>query len=100
MLTDLQEATQSHKILQEAHKIVSNGTRVMMSVIVVEEADIVFEEEDEGFSYGLQSLINTAKRPVILLTNDMTVPHLQRFKTSQTLQLAMVKPILSSACKS
>lgn len=103
MLSDLHEATQSHKILQEAN---GNLSRSMpgsgkdgMAVIVVEEADVLFEEQDEGFVSGLQTLISFAKRPVVLLTGDASVPHLDKFRSNSTLQLSMVRPHLSAACK-
>lgn len=95
MLADLQEATKSHKILQEAD---GNMLKVdAMTVIVIEEADVVFDQ-DEGFVSGLQTLIATAKRPVLMLTNDATVQHLERFNTRQTLKLNMKRPQLSWSC--
>lgn len=97
MLADLQEATKSHRIQQEASN--SQSSKDKMTVIVVEEADIVFDQ-DEGYVSGLQNLILSAKRPVILLTSDSSSPHLEKFRSpSQTLQLAMARPAISSACK-
>ncbi|KAI5645414.1 hypothetical protein NE865_02501 [Phthorimaea operculella] len=52
--------------------------RTGMSLILVDDADIVFEQDD-GFSSAIAQLTQCSKRPVILVTGSDTCPHLQRF---------------------
>ncbi|XP_072947277.1 enhanced level of genomic instability 1 [Epargyreus clarus] len=52
--------------------------RTGMSLILIDDADIVFDQDD-GFCSAISQLIQTSKRPVILVTSSLTCPHLQKF---------------------
>lgn len=92
MLQDLSEATQSHRVKNKSGKMLSpqdenvessqgfsyNASNGAKSIILIEDAEIVFES-DEGFASSLQQLINISKRPVILTTNNRNCQHLQKF---------------------
>ncbi|XP_075978895.1 enhanced level of genomic instability 1 [Anticarsia gemmatalis] len=54
------------------------STRTGMSLILIDDADIVFEQDD-GFSSAIVQLVQCSKRPVILITSSVLCPHLQRF---------------------
>lgn len=58
-----------------------------MSLILFEDVDIVFEEEDEGFLSAISNLVSTSKRPVILTTTDPESPLVNRFMNSSSLTL-------------
>lgn len=49
-----------------------------MCVLLVEDLDIVFDQDD-GFIIGLQQLIITSKRPIILTTTDYSSNFSQKF---------------------
>lgn len=69
LMQTIQEATQSHQMLKNDKK---------MNVLLVEDIDIVFEQDD-GFITALLQLIQTTKRPIILTTNDLEAPFVQKF---------------------
>lgn len=75
MLQELQEATQSHRVKQDSEESTSDGQK---SVILIEDAELVFESDD-GFVSAIQQLINISKRPVILTTSNSACSHLQKF---------------------
>lgn len=50
----------------------------VMSLILIEDADLVFEQDD-GFVSAVAQIVQYSKRPVILVTTSITCPHLQRF---------------------
>ncbi|XP_011563555.3 ATPase family AAA domain-containing protein 5 isoform X1 [Plutella xylostella] len=52
--------------------------RTAMSLILIDDADIVFEQDD-GFISGIAQLVQCSKRPVILVTTSVSCSHLQRF---------------------
>lgn len=87
LLQDLQEATQSHRINKnklfssnEEQKSCSQDTNVAeKTLILIEDADIVFEDIDDGFVNSLQQLINISKRPVIMTSNSRNCPHLLKY---------------------
>lgn len=54
------------------------STRTDSSLILIDDADIVFEQDD-GFSSAIVQLVQCSKRPVILITSSTVCPHLQRF---------------------
>ncbi|XP_077297753.1 enhanced level of genomic instability 1 [Arctopsyche grandis] len=108
MMTELQEATQSHKVLtekdletnkNEASKTVAKNHKKLvkskrkrskpvnsiksletnkMSLILIEDADIVFDEDD-GFIAALNQIVQSSKRPVIIVTSDPKCQHLKKF---------------------
>ncbi|KAK3914911.1 ATPase family AAA domain-containing protein 5 [Frankliniella fusca] len=115
VLSKLSEATQSHQVQQsktaeqgfaalfgkkqnsvkskksnEALKIsteVEEEKGKKMSLILFEDVDIVFEDEDEGFLSAITNLVSTSKRPVILTTTDPDSPMISRFMNSSSLIL-------------
>lgn len=52
--------------------------RTAMSLILIDDADIVFDQDD-GFSSAIGQLVQSSKRPVVLVTASLSCPHLQRF---------------------
>lgn len=79
MLQELQEATQSHRVKKvENTQQEQSSNDEQKSVILIEDAELVFESDD-GFVSAIQQLINISKRPVILTTNNFSCQHLQKF---------------------
>lgn len=96
LLQELQEATQSHqvhksdafsKFLSNVTKSESNNTAKVnrdtannnrMSLLLIEDVDIVYEQ-DEGFLSALGQLLSTSKRPIILTTSNPSNVHVQKF---------------------
>uniref|UniRef100_A0A1B0D921 AAA+ ATPase domain-containing protein n=1 Tax=Phlebotomus papatasi TaxID=29031 RepID=A0A1B0D921_PHLPP len=72
LLQDLQEATQSHKVGR------SEDTAQRFSLILVEDAEIAFEQ-DEGFISAIHQIVADSKRPVILTTSEPNCSHLEKF---------------------
>lgn len=68
------------------------SARTVMSLILIDDADIVFEQDD-GFCSAITQLIQSSKRPVILVTSSLTCPHLQRFL--QYGKVLHMRPVLS-----
>lgn len=121
---DLQEATQSHKVhritvpasvnsqckkiknkkKQKKKTIVndlcksSNEADRKMSLLVIEDADIVFDEHDEGFYSAIASLVQTSKRPFIFIANDVSCVNMDYFKTEECLKLEMKQPPFHKSC--
>lgn len=86
LLQDLQEATQSHRINKkklfssnDEQKSCSQDTNAEKTLILIEDADIVFEDIDDGFVSSLQQLINISKRPVIMISNSRNCQHLLKY---------------------
>ncbi|XP_047534920.1 ATPase family AAA domain-containing protein 5 [Vanessa atalanta] len=52
--------------------------RTAMSLILIDDADIIFDQDD-GFCSAISQLIQSSKRPVILVTSSPSCPHLQKF---------------------
>lgn len=90
LLSDLHEATQSHQIRKKQKDNVSaktllkkslpnqNSDIMKMSLILIEDADIVFDNCDAGFIDAIYTLASTSKRPLIIVAEDLNCPHLQR----------------------
>lgn len=57
----------------------SSDTNIM-SLMLIDDADIVFEEDD-GFVGALAQLVQSSKRPVLIVASDLNCGHLQRFLT-------------------
>ncbi|KPI97404.1 ATPase family AAA domain-containing protein 5 [Papilio xuthus] len=69
-----------------------DSTRTVMSLILIDDADIIFEQDD-GFCSAIAQLVHSSKRPVILITESVNCPHLQKFlKYSQIINLQPFLP--------
>ncbi|XP_034831238.1 enhanced level of genomic instability 1 [Maniola hyperantus] len=68
------------------------SVRTGMSLILIDDADIIFEQDD-GFCSAIAQLIQSSKRPVILVTSSLSCPHLQRFLLYG--KVLHMRPILS-----
>ncbi|CAH2244361.1 jg25312 [Pararge aegeria aegeria] len=68
------------------------NVRTGMSLILIDDADIVFEQDD-GFCSAIAQLIHSSKRPVILVTSSLRCPHLQRFL--QYGKVLHMRPVIS-----
>lgn len=107
LIQELQEATQSHQIRKDAkagaapakqllQKLQLNGLKakrqqgveeeVRKSLILIEDADILFENTDAGFTDAIYTLAASSKRPVIIVATDPNCPHLQRLMQQNTIQ--------------
>ncbi|XP_039486082.1 ATPase family AAA domain-containing protein 5 isoform X2 [Drosophila santomea] len=100
LIQELQEATQSHQIRKERktgggssqqllQKLQKSGLKaktatveppseVRKSLILIEDADILFDNMDAGFTDAIYTLAASSKRPVIVVATDPNCPHLQR----------------------
>ncbi|XP_053690073.1 enhanced level of genomic instability 1 [Sabethes cyaneus] len=109
ILQELQEATQSHQVRRKDEQVDifkkalagknrksklrklstdSDGggsTSKKLSLILIEDADIVFEQ-DEGFVAAINQLISTSKRPIVLTTTDQNCPHLSRYISNNVIR--------------
>lgn len=120
VLSKLSEATQSHQVQQSTtseqgfaalfgnsvntsknRKQKSKGLQrsdsedektKKMSLILFEDVDVVFEEEDDGFLSAVSNLVSTSKRPVILTTTDPSSPLVSRFMNNASLMLPFFCP--------
>ncbi|XP_049544484.1 ATPase family AAA domain-containing protein 5 [Anopheles darlingi] len=100
ILQELLEATQSHQVRKNAPEgskgrtmngnilssclqrrpSVNDGVagKKKLSLILIEDADIVFDQ-DEGFVSAINQLVATSKRPIVLTTTNAGCPHLARY---------------------
>ncbi|CAG9561190.1 unnamed protein product [Danaus chrysippus] len=76
VLDDTKSSSQSSENTTQTSQ--SQETYTDMSLILIDDADIVFDQDD-GFCSALSQLIQSSKRPVILVTSSLTCPHLQKF---------------------
>ncbi|XP_055911489.1 enhanced level of genomic instability 1 [Eupeodes corollae] len=116
LLQELQEATQSHQIRKDSKvnksnksllKSTLNGNNkkkrqsaeentvvddfeqsTRKSLILIEDADIIFEQHDAGFVDALYTLASTSKRPVIIMATNPNCQHLQRLINQNTIWFA------------
>lgn len=58
--------------------------RTGMSLILIDDADVVFDQDD-GFVSAIAQLIQCSKRPVILVVTSLNCLHLQKFLLSGTI---------------
>lgn len=65
--------------------------RTCMSLILIDDADIVFDQDD-GFCSAIVQLVHSSKRPVVLITSTLSCPHLQRF--IQSSKILNMNPLL------
>ncbi|KAI4456118.1 chromosome transmission fidelity factor 18 [Holotrichia oblita] len=97
LMQELQEATQSHQVRkndtvdmttffkpakkkkQEKTNSITNSAKKNSKIclLLVEDVDIVFEQDD-GFLTALIQLLTTSKRPIILNATDISSPNLQK----------------------
>ncbi|XP_047346063.1 ATPase family AAA domain-containing protein 5 isoform X2 [Vespa velutina] len=88
ILKELDEATKSHRIkkneskslvaapiLKEANNLPQN------SLILLEDIDLIFEE-DEGFISATSQLVSNTKRPIVMTCKDVC-PHLNKMAPEQ-----------------
>ncbi|XP_063232870.1 uncharacterized protein LOC134536819 isoform X2 [Bacillus rossius redtenbacheri] len=69
-----------HSKLEESkHTQAEDHNSKKLSIILVEDADLVFEDQDDGFLSALSLLLSSSKRPVILTTSDPSCPHLSKW---------------------
>lgn len=68
-----------------------DSIRTGMSLILIDDADIVFEQDD-GFCSAIVQLVQCSKRPVILITSTTSCLHLQRFL--QYAKIIQTRPLL------
>ncbi|XP_055626150.1 enhanced level of genomic instability 1 [Toxorhynchites rutilus septentrionalis] len=120
ILQELQEATQSHQVRGKDETVDifrkalsqkgaktkarkpstdSDGGSKKLSLILIEDADIVFDQ-DEGFVAAINQLISTSKRPIVLTTTDPNCGHLARYVANNVIRfvapgIAHVSKLLS-----
>lgn len=89
ILKELEEATKSHRIKKNKHKSpferITNENKTseisQNSLILLEDIDLIFEE-DEGFVSAAYQLASNTKRPIIMTCRD-TCPHLNKMAPQQ-----------------
>ncbi|CAG9856580.1 unnamed protein product [Phyllotreta striolata] len=87
LLQEVQEATQSHQVRSESQafqnfldkaKPAKDNQDKKMCVILIEDLDVVFEQ-DEGFISALLQFIVNSKRPIIATTTDYSSGIVQKY---------------------
>lgn len=89
ILKELEEATKSHRIKKSKHKSpferITNENETSKisqnSLILLEDIDLVFDE-DEGFISAAYQLASNTKRPIVMTCRD-TCPHLNKMAPQQ-----------------
>ncbi|KZC10574.1 ATPase family AAA domain-containing protein 5 [Dufourea novaeangliae] len=90
LLKELEEATKSHRIKKETstsafHNLILDDIVPKKipqnSLILIEDIDLVFEE-DEGFISATYQLASNTKRPIVMTCRD-TCPHLSKVAPQQ-----------------
>ncbi|XP_018056078.1 PREDICTED: replication factor C subunit 1 [Atta colombica] len=89
ILKELEEATKSHRIKKSKHKslferIINEDETSKISqnsLILLEDIDLVFEE-DEGFVSAAYQLASNTKRPIVMTCRN-TCPHLNKMAPQQ-----------------
>lgn len=49
------------------------------TIILIEDADVILEDFDDGFLPAIQQLVNISKRPVVLTATNQNCQHLYKF---------------------
>lgn len=57
-------------------------------LILIEDADIIFEQTDAGFTDAIYTLAASSKRPVIVVASNPNCAHLQRLMTQNTIHFS------------
>lgn len=57
-------------------------------LILIEDADIVFDQTDAGFTDAIYTLAASSKRPVILVASNPNCSHLQRLMAQNTIHFS------------
>lgn len=87
ILNDLQEATQSHQVKKtdsffskknDNNCKIEDETNKKLSLLLMEDIDIVFDEQDDGFISSLITLVSSTKRPIILTSSDPNCLQIQK----------------------
>lgn len=89
ILKELEEATKSHRIKKNKHKSpferITNKNETSKisqnSLILLEDIDLIFEE-DEGFVSAAYQLASNTKRPIVMTCKN-TCPHLNKMAPQQ-----------------
>ncbi|KYN10078.1 PREDICTED: replication factor C subunit 1 [Trachymyrmex cornetzi] len=89
ILKELEEATKSHRIKKSKHKSpferITNDDETSKisqnSLILLEDIDLIFEE-DEGFVSAAYQLASNTKRPIVMTCRN-TCPHLNKMAPQQ-----------------
>lgn len=89
ILKELEEATKSHRIKKNKHKSpferITNENETseisQNSLILLEDIDLIFEE-DEGFVSAAYQLASNTKRPIVMTCKN-TCPHLNKMAPQQ-----------------
>lgn len=124
MLQKLQEATRSHHVRkndQLSKFLLSQNTKKekpksqavaaskprtsskQITVLLVEDVDIVYEQDD-AFLSALAQLLSTSKRPIILTTSDPSSLHIRKFVSQyrtigfKPLSGSLIGPYLQILC--
>uniref|UniRef100_A0ABK9MUB0 ATPase family AAA domain-containing protein 5 n=1 Tax=Glossina morsitans morsitans TaxID=37546 RepID=A0ABK9MUB0_GLOMM len=61
------------------------GNTTRKSLILIEDADVVFEQTDSGFTDAIYTLAASSKRPVIIIASDPNCAHLQKLMQQNTI---------------
>lgn len=89
ILKELEEATKSHRIKKSKHKSLfervvkeNEASKISQnSLILLEDIDLIFEE-DEGFISAAYQLASNTKRPIVMTCKDIC-PHLNKMAPHQ-----------------
>lgn len=118
ILNDLQEATQSHQVKNTDSKSTSSffqkkndnnykiedETNKKLSLLLMEDIDIVFDDQDDGFISSLTTLVSSTKRPIILTSSDSNCLQIQKLISQhsviefKSLSARVVSPWLQILC--
>ncbi|XP_073843437.1 enhanced level of genomic instability 1 [Musca autumnalis] len=87
----------THMMRQNSNNIDSTGSDSSNSelsqttrkcLILIEDADIVFDQTDAGFTDAIYTLAASSKRPVIVVASNPNCAHLQRLMAQNTIHFS------------